>query len=203
MTSSINWEATDTISWNSCYVYVCSCALNIFKTIKGAAGCEVRSVIRFLNARNVLPSEIHRQNCQVYGDNVMSDAWLGNGFGCSMKDERTCTMRCKVGVHLWWMVIWCVRVRDDRRFTISDLSLHFLQISRTVLYDIVSSHLGYRWPHSMRRVYKNLLPATISASIIAANTWKNSSNNVESDNNKILCETLIDFFTAKRYLLSA
>ena len=31
------------------------------------------------------------------------------------------------------------RVRDDRRFTISDLSLHFLQISRTLLYDIVSS----------------------------------------------------------------
>jgi len=31
------------------------------------------------------------------------------------------------------------RVRDDRRFKISDLSLHFPQISRTLLYDIVSS----------------------------------------------------------------
>ena len=31
------------------------------------------------------------------------------------------------------------RVRDDRRFTISDLSPHFPQISRTLLYDIVSS----------------------------------------------------------------
>jgi len=31
------------------------------------------------------------------------------------------------------------RVRDERRFTISDLSLHFPQISRTVLYDIISS----------------------------------------------------------------
>jgi len=28
------------------------------------------------------------------------------------------------------------RVRDDRRFTISDLSLHFPQISRTLLYDL-------------------------------------------------------------------
>jgi hypothetical protein len=36
------------------------------------------------------------------------------------------------------------RVRDDRRFTISDLSLHFPQISTALLYDIVSSHLGYR-----------------------------------------------------------
>ena len=31
------------------------------------------------------------------------------------------------------------KVRDDRRFTISDLSLHFSQISRTLLYDTVSS----------------------------------------------------------------
>jgi len=36
----------------------------------------MRSVIRFLNARNVLPSEIHHQICQVYGDNAMSDGML-------------------------------------------------------------------------------------------------------------------------------
>ena len=46
------------------------------------------------------------------------------------------------------------RVRGDRRFTISDLSLHFPQIARTLLYDIVSSHLGYqkvcaRWVSKM------------------------------------------------------
>ena len=46
----------------------------------------------------------------------------------------------------------------------------------------------------MRRVYKNLCPAMISASIMAANMWKNSLKNVESDNNKILYETLLDFF---------
>jgi len=45
----------------------------------------------------------------------------------------------------------------------------------------------------MRRVYKNLFPATISTSIMAANMWKNSLKNVESDNN-ILYETLLDFF---------
>jgi len=61
------------------------------------------------------------------------------------------------------------RVRDDRRFTISDLSLHFPQISRTLLHDIVSSHLGYRRPHSVRRVYKNLCPVKITVSTIAAN----------------------------------
>ena len=58
----------------------------------------------------------------------------------------------------------------------------------------VSSNLGYRRPDSIRRLYKNLCPATISASIMAANMWKNSLKNVESDNNKILYETLIRFF---------
>jgi len=37
-------------------------------------------------------------------------------------------------------------VRDDRRFTISDLSLHFPQISRTLLNDIVSSGLTSQAP---------------------------------------------------------
>jgi len=54
----------------------------------------------------------------------------------------------------------------------------------------------------MRRVHKNLCPATINASIMVANMWKNSLKNVESDDNKILYETLLDFSTAKRYLLS-
>jgi len=86
-------------------------------------------------------------------------------------------------------------VRDERRFIISYLSLHFPQISRTLFYDIVSRHLGRRWPHSMRRVYKNLCPATIDASIMAANMWRNSLKNVESDSNKILHETLLDFYS--------
>ena len=80
------------------------------------------------------------------------------------------------------------------------MSLHFPQISRTVFCDIASSHLGRRQPHSMRRVYENLCPATISASIMAANMWKNSLKNVESDNNKILYETLIDFFYSETVL---
>ena len=73
----------------------------MFKTIEMAANCEIRFVVRFLNARNVLPNEIHHQICQVYGDNAIVMAWLGNGFGFSMKDERTCTMRSEVVVHLW------------------------------------------------------------------------------------------------------
>jgi len=52
----------------------------------------------------------------------------------------------------------------------------------------------------MRRVYKNLCPAMISASIMTANMWKNSSKNLESDNNKILYVTLILFFYSETVL---
>jgi hypothetical protein len=43
----------------------------------------------------------------------------------------------------------------------------------------------------MPRVYIILCPATISASIMAANMWKNSLKNLESDKNKILYESLL------------
>jgi len=44
----------------------------MFKTIERVADREIRPVICFLNARNVLPSQIHHQICHVYGDNAMS-----------------------------------------------------------------------------------------------------------------------------------
>jgi len=48
----------------------------MFKTIEGATDCEIRSVISFLNARNMLPIESHHQICQVCSDNAMSDAMV-------------------------------------------------------------------------------------------------------------------------------
>ncbi|GBM69716.1 hypothetical protein AVEN_88221-1 [Araneus ventricosus] len=45
----------------------------MLKTIADPADCEVRSVIRFLNAKNVKPAEIHRQLVEIYGENVMTD----------------------------------------------------------------------------------------------------------------------------------
>ena len=108
----------------------------MFKTIEGTADCEMRSVIRFLNARNVLPSEIHHQICQVYGDNAMSDGmvrnWVRmfNGGRENVHDEARSGRPCLVNDDLVLKVN--ERVRDDRRFTISDLSLHVPQISKTL-----------------------------------------------------------------------
>jgi len=88
----------------------------------------------------VLPSEIHHQICQVYGDNVVSDGtvrkWVRmfNEGRQNVHDEALSGRPSLVNDDLV-----NERVRDDRRFTISDLSLHFPQISRTLFYDIVSS----------------------------------------------------------------
>ena len=166
----------------------------------------MRSVIRFLKARNVLPSEIHHQICQVYGDNAMSDGMVRKCVRMfkegreNVHDEARSGRPSLVNDDLVRKVN--VRVRDDSRFTISDLSLHFPQISRALDYDIVSSHLSYRRQHSMRRANKNLCPVKINASIMAANMWKNILKNVECDNNNILYGNLLDIFAANRYLLS-
>jgi len=134
----------------------------------------------------------------VYGDNAMSDGMVRkcvrmfNEGRENVHDEARSGHPSLVNDDLVRKVN--ERVRDDRRFTISDLSLHFPQISTTVLYNIVSSNLGRRRPHSLRRVYKNVCPITINASIMAVNMWKNGLKNVESDNNKIFYETLFGFF---------
>ena len=115
----------------------------MFKTIEGAADCEIWPVIRFLNARNVLPSEIRHQICQVYGDNAMSNGMVRKWF--RMFNERRENMhnearsgRPSLGNDDLLRKV-NKKVRGDRRFKFSDLSLHFPQISRTPLYDIVSS----------------------------------------------------------------
>ena len=72
-------------------------------------------------------------------------AWLGNGVRMfnegreNVHDEARSGRPSLVNDYLVHKVN--ERVRDDRRFTISDLSLHFPHIARTLLYDTVSSHL--------------------------------------------------------------
>jgi len=170
----------------------------MFKTIEWAADCEIRSVIRFLNSRNVLTSEIHHQICQVYCDNVMSDGmvrkWvrLFNEGRDNVHDDARSGRPSLVNDDL-------VRKVNERVlcFTISDPSLHFPQISKTLLHDIVSSHLAAAF---YEEGTQNLCPAVISASIMAANMWKNSFKNVECGNNKMLHETLPDSLYSEKVL---
>ena len=91
----------------------------------------------------MLPSEIHHQICQVYGENAMSDGMVRKCVRMfsegreNVHDEAGSGRPSLVNGDLVSKVN--ETVRDDRRFTISDLSLHFPHISRTPLYDTVSS----------------------------------------------------------------
>jgi hypothetical protein len=46
----------------------------MLKKMEKPAACEMPSVIRFLNARNMKPADIHRYLCEVYGKHAMSDS---------------------------------------------------------------------------------------------------------------------------------
>jgi len=115
----------------------------MFKAIEGTADSEIRSVIRFLNARNVQPSEIYHQICQVYGDNAISGGmvrkWVRmfNEGRENVHDDAQSGRPSLVNDDLLRKVN--ERVLDDKLFKISDLSLHFTQISRTLPSDTVSS----------------------------------------------------------------
>jgi len=76
----------------------------------------------------VLPREIHHQICQVYGDNAMVRKWVRmfNEGRENVHDEARSGRPSLLNDDLLRKVK--ERVHDDRRFTISDLSLQFPQI---------------------------------------------------------------------------
>lgn len=47
--------------------------LVLYKKIEVPVACDILSVVRFLNAKNIKPAEIHRQIAEVYGEYAMSD----------------------------------------------------------------------------------------------------------------------------------
>jgi len=133
-------------------------------------------------------------------------AYLGNGFGYSMNDERTCTMKREVKVLLRWMMIWCIR--STKECVTTDVSQFLICLCTFLRFQgLYSMALSVEANIAGGRILwggytKTCAPPKKRASIMAANMWKNILKNVESDRNKILYETLLDFFTAKRYLLS-
>lgn len=120
----------------------------MFTIIESPAACEIRSVIRFLTARSLSAAEIHRQLTEVYGLNAMSEGkvrqWVRefkNGRQ-NVHDEERSGRPSVITDDLVAAVE--TKVREDRRFTISTLSLQFPQVSRSVLYKIVSEKLNFK-----------------------------------------------------------
>ncbi|GBM64733.1 hypothetical protein AVEN_129104-1 [Araneus ventricosus] len=120
----------------------------MFKKIVDPADCEVRSVIRFLNANNVKQAEIHHQLVDIYGENVLTDAmvrkWVRqfNDGRTNAHDEARSEGPSVVNDGLVSKVN--EKIRENRRFTIRMLFDEFPQISKTVLHEIVRNRLNYR-----------------------------------------------------------
>jgi hypothetical protein len=105
----------------------------MFRKIEKSAAREMPSVIHFLNARNMKPADIHRQLCEVYGEHAMSYSMVRkwarhfNEGPKNMHDDPRSGRPSVVNEDLVRTVE--EKIQENRRFTISSLSLHFPQIS--------------------------------------------------------------------------
>ncbi|GFY04040.1 uncharacterized protein TNCV_1198181 [Trichonephila clavipes] len=125
------------------------------------ATCEVWSVIKFLNAQSIVPIEIHRQLCQVYGPNIMSKQMVRRwcrrfSEGRQSVHDEECSGRLfLINVNLVELVLQ--RVMENRRFTITELSSQVPQISRFLLNDMAKKYLLFQ-KLCVRWVPKSLTP---------------------------------------------
>ncbi|PNF14954.1 hypothetical protein B7P43_G01536 [Cryptotermes secundus] len=100
--------------------------------IHNPASCEIRTVFRFLHAKNMNAVEIHRELCPAdYGQNVTSEETVcqdvhdearSGGPSVASDDQN---------------------ISERLRLTISELSCEFPQISITVLCEVFTVRLGY------------------------------------------------------------
>ncbi|KAJ4451105.1 hypothetical protein ANN_02544 [Periplaneta americana] len=137
------------------------CILCYFKmndVIDNLADCEVRSVIRFLNARHFKSAEIYRQLKEVYGDTVMNERnvrkWceMFNNGRTNVHDETrpgrpsliTEDLKTKVND----------RILQDRRTSLDELHIAFPDISRSLLGEIFLMLAGSEFQSLGRAIVK-------------------------------------------------
>jgi transposase-like protein len=94
------------------------------------------------------PADIHRQLCEVYGEHAMSDSmvrrWVRH-FKERRKNVHDDPRSCRPFVVNKDLVRRVEeKIQENRRFTILSLSLHFPQISRSLLHEILSDKLRFR-----------------------------------------------------------
>jgi transposase len=115
--------------------------------IVNPASYEIRTVIRFLHANNISAAEIHLELCAVRGQNIMSEGTVRQW--CRMfkdgrtnaQDEERSGRQSVVSDDLVQNVD--PEICERQRFTISELSYEFRQISLTVLHQIITVRIGY------------------------------------------------------------
>ena len=113
--------------------------------ISNPADCEVRGVIRFMQAENVSHSEIHRRLVAVYCEYVMNAAsvrkWcrmFRNGrtdVHDAERSERTSVITDALKQKVKRPI------QENRHFTTSEVYEQCPEVSRTVVYEIVTENL--------------------------------------------------------------
>jgi len=112
--------------------------------ISNPADCEVRGVIRFLQAENVRPCEIHRRLVAAYGEHVMNATSV----------RKWCTMfrNGRTDVHDAGrsgrpsVITDAIKqkvnriIRENRHFTISEVYEQCPEVSHTFVYEIVTEY---------------------------------------------------------------
>lgn len=116
-------------------------------TLAATARCEVRAVIRFLNAKGVKPIEIHRQLTEVYGESCMDvknvRKWCREFTAgrTEIHDEER-SRRPSISDETVAKVEQIMR--QDRRITLDDLCILVPEVSRSTIHRILTEKLEYR-----------------------------------------------------------
>lgn len=125
--------------------------------------CEVRAVIKFLNAEKVSGAEIHRRLCAVYGEgNVMTKKYvyewikLFNAGRTNTHDEPR-SGRPSTAVNDESVACVRFRIHSDRRFTVSDIHREekqylYVEISSSSIWRILTDEF------SMKKVCARWVP---------------------------------------------
>jgi hypothetical protein len=101
----------------------------MYKKIEKPGAHEMWPIIRFLNARNMKPADIHRQLCEVYEERAMIDSmvwrWVRR-FNEGRENVHDDTRSGRLSVVNEDLVHTVEeKIQENRQFTISSLSLLF------------------------------------------------------------------------------
>ena len=116
--------------------------------ISTTAGCEVRGVFRFLQAENVRPCEIHQRLVAVYGEHVMNAASVRKW--CTVFTNRCTDVHDAERSGRPSVITDALKqkvnriIRENRHFTISEVYEQCPEVSRALVYQIVTEHLQYQ-----------------------------------------------------------
>jgi len=118
------------------------------KRIENPTDCQNRAVIRFLQAKTIQPTDIHRQVCEVYGEGAMSDSMVRRwcrqfeSGRDNLHDDKRSGRPSVVTPDLVQQIE--VKIRENRRFTITDLPEFFPNVSWKTVHRIVTENLHFR-----------------------------------------------------------